>query len=409
MNGGPIALAAYALASFVIFVVEAALMLGLGAIFMERRSGRWASELALSGVVVGLMLTSVLLMATLFAQTMMQMFRSKGDESRKKREERWTEVWLSLIWNEGPNEPILDGRKPIQDPAARDALLSLRENLAGADGVRASHLYNTSGLLDLDLRELEVPSVDRRVAAIERLSLARHARSLYALERLCGDRDPEIARFALLALARVSARVRQPARAIVTRFESRLAKMELGDGSVQQVLVLLEGNAAPVLESILEPGSNHPRVRAALEALGHIRQISLVNLTLPWLASKDLNIRSSALRAIARIGYIPNEAEVLVRNAMLDPEWQVRAQAVLASVCLSNRTSEAWLLELLGDPSWWVRHNSGVALAGRGKRGRALLVQAAELHPDLFARDTAKQALLEQGEMALGAARAVGA
>ena len=178
MNGGPIALAAYALASFVIFVVEAALMLGLGAIFMERRSGRWASELALSGVVVGLMLTSVLLMATLFAQTMMQMFRSKGDESRKKREERWTEVWLSLIWNEGPNEPILDGRKPIQDPAARDALLSLRENLSGPDGVRASHLYNTSGLLDLDLRELEVPSVDRRVAAIERLSLARHARSL---------------------------------------------------------------------------------------------------------------------------------------------------------------------------------------------------------------------------------------
>ena len=409
MNGGPLALAAYVLAAFVIFVTEGALMVGLGVVFMERRSGRWAAELALKGVIAGLMLTGLLLLATLFVQTMMQFIRRKADLSRKQREERWTEIWLSLIWNEGPNEPVLDGRKPTQDPAARDALLSLRENMAGLEGKHASHLYNTSGLLEQDLRELETRSNDRRVSAIERLSLARHPRSLYALERLCRDRDPEIARYALLAMARVSARVRQPARALVTRFVPRLSRMELGEGSVQQCIVLLEGNAGPVLENILEPGSHHPRIRAALEALGHVRDISLIDLTLPWLASNDMSIRSSALRAIARIGFVPPDGEDLVRNAMLDPEWPVRAQAVLASVCLTDRASEVRILELLGDPNWWVRHNSGVALAGRGKRGRALLIQAAELHPDRFARDTARQALLEKGEMSLGAARAIGA
>jgi hypothetical protein len=409
MNGGPIALAAYALAAFLIFVTESALMLGLGLVFMERRSGRWAAEIALNGVIAGLMLTGILLLSTLFVQTMMQFIRLKADHSRKQREERWTEIWLSLIWNEGPNEPILDGRKPTQDPAARSALLSLRENMAGDEGTQASNLYNASGLLDQDLHELEVRSPDRRVAALERLSLARHPRSLYALERACRDRDPDIARFALLSMARVSAKVRQPARALVTRFVPRLASMNLGEGSVQQCLVLLEANAAPVLEAILEPGSQHPGVRAALEALGHVRDISLIDLTLPWLASNDMSVRSSALRTIARIGYVPVEGEDLVRNAMLDPEWPVRAQAVLASVCLSDRASEVRILELLGDPNWWVRHNSGVALAGRGKRGRALLIQAAELHPDRFARDTARQALLEKGEMSLGAARAIGA
>jgi HEAT repeat protein len=409
MNGGPVALAAYALAAFVIFVTESALMLGLGAVFMERRSGRWAAELALKGVIAGLMLTGLLLLGTLFVQTMMQFIRRKADLSRKQREERWTEIWLSLIWNEGPNEPILDGRKPTQDPAARDALLSLRENMAGNEGIQASNLYNSSGLLEQDLRELETRSNDRRVSAIERLSLARHPRSLYALERLCRDRDPEIARYALLAMARVSARVRQPGRALVTRFVPRLSRMDLGEGSVQQCLVLLEGNAAPVLENILEPGSHHPRIRAALESLGHIRDISLIDLTLPWLASNDMSVRSSALRAIARIGFVPPEGEDLVRNAMLDPEWPVRAQAVLASVCLTDRASEVRILELLGDPNWWVRHNSGEGHAGRGKRGRALLIQAAELHPDRFARDTARQALLEKGEMSLGAARAIGA
>jgi HEAT repeat protein len=383
----------------VIFVTEGALMVGLGVVFMERRSGRWAAELALKGVIAGLMLTGLLLLSTLFVQTMMQFIRRKADLSRKHREERWTEIWLSLIWNEGPNEPILDGRR----------LLSLRENMAGLEGIQASNLYNSSGLLEQDLRELETRSNDRRVSAIERLSLARHPRSLYALERLCRDRDLEIARYALLAMARVSARVRQPARALVTRFVPRLARMELGEGSVQQCIVLLEGNAGPVLENILEPGSHHPRIRAALEALGHVRDISLIDLTLPWLASNDMSIRSSALRAIARIGFVPPEGEDLVRNAMLDPEWPVRAQAVLASVCLTDRASEVRILELLGDPNWWVRHNSGVALAGRGKRGRALLIQAAELHPDRFARDTARQALLEKGEMSLGAARAIGA
>ena len=399
-----ISLAGYLLAAFVIFCVESAIMLGLGVVFINRLSGRWAAELALSGVLFSLMVTGITLLALIGALALMQRWRRKSERDFNDRIERWTEVWLALVWNEGPNEPRLDGKRPIQDMAATKALLGLRENLRGPDSQRIAQLYERSGLLERDLREVRFGAPNTRAAAIERLSLIRHPKSLYDLDRTAGSGRHEIAHMALFALARVSARLEQPVQALRYRFVPRLARTTLGDGAVAQLLVLLERNAEPVLEAMLEPGSNHPRIKAALNALGASRRLDLAILTMPWLLHEAVDMRASAARALARIGFVPDEAEEVVHNLMYDPEWPVRSQAVLAAAWLSGRASEAKILELLGDPAWWVRHNAGVSLMSRGKRGRTLLEHAIEAHPDRFGRDMARQILLElDGEAAFGA------
>jgi HEAT repeat protein len=363
-------------------------------------------------VVLSLLVTGLILVALVGALAVMGRLRRKAGRDDQERIERWTEIWLALVWNEGPAEPRLNGKRPLQDLAATQALLGLRESLRGPDSQRVAQLYDRSGLLERDLRDLRFGAPNTRAVAIERLSILRHPKTLYDLDRAAAHGLSELSHMAMFALARVSARLEQPPQALRYRFVPRLARTNLGDGAVAQLLVLLERNAVPVLEAILEPGSQHPRVRAALNALGASQQIGLASLTIPWLTHDSVDMRSQAARALARIGYVPDEAERTVLNMLYDPEWPVRSQAVLAASHLSDRAAEATILKLLGDTSWWVRHNAGVALMGRGRRGRALLEHAMEAHPDCFGRDMARQILLElDGEAAfgvgLGAAQAI--
>ena len=398
-----LSLGLYLLCAFLIFCVESAIMLGLGVVFINRLSGRWAADLALSGVVFSLMVTGVLLLSIVGTVAVIGRLRRLSASILRDRVEEWTEIWLSLVWNDGPAQPRLRGKRPTQDPAATQALLSLREGLRGPDSQRVAQLYDRSGLLERDLRDLRFGAHNTKGAAIERLSVLRHPKTLYDLDRAAARGKGELSHMALFALARVSARLEQPPQALRYRFVSRLARTDLGDGAVTQILVLLERNAIPVIEAILEPGANHPRVKAALNALGASRQLSLAVLTLPWLTHASVDMRASAARALARVGHVPEEAEQIVLNMMYDPEWAVRSQAVLAASVLPDRSAETTILKLLGDTSWWVRHNAGVALMGRGRRGRTLLEHAMEAHQDRFGRDMARQILLElDGEAAFG-------
>jgi HEAT repeat protein len=57
----------------------------------------------------------------------------------------------------------------------------------------------------------------------------------------------------------------------------------------------------------------------------------------------------------------------------------------------------ALLIERLGDSSWWVRKGAAETLAAMGPAGEEALFEAAESHPDRYARDMAAQVIVDSG------------
>jgi HEAT repeat protein len=81
-------------------------------------------------------------------------------------------------------------------------------------------------------------------------------------------------------------------------------------------------------------------------------------------------------------------------EALEDPAWEVRAQAVKALGKIGDERDAAELVRALRDREWWVRNNAAAALRDMGEAGEAPLTGAL-WDEDRFARETAAQALEE--------------
>ncbi len=358
--------------------------------------GFWRGNNVWHNVILGLIALNLALLTVLGFQVIAHQQRNRHAPSEAELE-AWTEHWLGLIWDAN-GEPRLNGVHAARVDAATDALLRLRERLRGEDSYKAAQWYDRSGLLERDLNIIWHGNKDERLIALDNLARARHPASLHALERLYKDADPETKRLALLALARVCARLKRPREQLVQRFYQKLIDPSLSRGMIERALVLLERNASPVLEALLEPMPvPHAHVQSALHALGHVRALELLDLCTYWLRDPNLSIRCAAARAMYQLGVVPLAAETPLRSMLHEENFAARAQAVLALSCLDRQFVNQVLLRCLGDSHWWVRHNSAVALSKRGKAGVALLERAALHHSDGFARDTARQQLIELG------------
>jgi hypothetical protein len=388
----------YGAISFTLFALEVALMLWLLHSFTVRIIGQPEGYTRFSAVLIALVLTATALLAVLGFQALAHAAKRHRERNATARLEAWTELWLSLLWNGSRSPARLNGVSARRDPLAGEALLRLRETLRGQDALTASNLYKLHGLLRRDLEALWRDRDEVRVLALENLARARHPASLHALERSFAHGSLEMKRLTILTLARVCARLNLSRDQLVRTFVFKLTRANLSSGTVERVLVTLEANSAPVLEAMLEPGAR-VHVQAALKALGLVRALELNELCTHWLRHENLNLRCAAAKALYQLGIVPESAETPL-NAMLDDDtWETRAQAVLALTWIEEPRVDALLLRALGDPHWWVRHNSAVALSKRGPRGVGMLRQAVNVHPDRFARDMARQQLIEIGAL----------
>ena len=109
-------------------------------------------------------------------------------------------------------------------------------------------------------------------------------------------------------------------------------------------------------------------------------------------------MRAAALRALGRLGRVPDEALDSFVAAFADDVEFVRVQAAHAAVGLSEPVSVALLIQSLGDLSWWVRRASAESLLRVGVMGRAALRQAAQSHPDRYARGMSAQVLADAAQ-----------
>lgn len=382
-----------------VFLLVSVSLLALSAVFLFKTFGTTSAGVAYNLLIIVLLVLFASLLMLTFFQIAYNTRTRDLLARRRRRLEGWKGRWQAVL----QDGEVVDGLEP-NDLDAALALLQLRDALSGKASDEAASRYIAHGFLERDLQVLSTDThPERRSQTLEYLALLRHPLSTEALLEETKRNEPELRHGALIALARTYGYGRVEPRRVVYLFYPLLTSGRFSKGMVEEALVLLGNNAAPVLKELTRTDLEHGAVRAALDAIGHLSLEEGAAWCLPYLESDLAERRAAALRALAQLKNIPADATPLILWCLRDPFWFVRAQA--AKACLAAQvvpteeadTVERVLSEALADPAWWVRHNAAKTLALRGGAGRDSLRFLARHHPDRFARDTALQALEERG------------
>jgi HEAT repeat protein len=200
---------------------------------------------------------------------------------------------------------------------------------------------------------------------------------------LMADTDPDVRAAATQALACCGS---EEAAWVLLR------ALRSGQVAPERVVERLTGAwaASPLLHALEEPSFLPVRAWLA-EALGLAGDARAEPFLVDMLGSGSEEERIRACRALGRLGHPKSFAAFA--TALEDRSAAVRAQAARGLADLGDPRSVKALSELLDDDSWWVRARVADALRAIGRKGLAALAQAADEHPDLFARERAIEAL----------------
>ena len=148
--------------------------------------------------------------------------------------------------------------------------------------------------------------------------------------------------------------------------------------------------AHALLDAIGDP--EYASVRADIaESLGLAGHVGAAGAIARLASTGDERERIKACRALGRLAD-PVVVPLLIR-ALNDDAWAVRAQAATALGACAHPSAVGPLATALSDHNWWVRANSANSLRRCGPAGLSALRDAAENHPDRYARDRAIEAL----------------
>ncbi len=305
----------------------------------------------------------------------------------------WTEQWIRAIYEEGP---LPEAPLP---PEAEEAALSLRDLLEGEESDWLAEGLERSGVAASLLRRLGSSRLTVRMDALEGLARARLPSTLGPVIHVMASPRPVLRLMAARAAARTVSSWSGPGvDEAIRSFTGALMTCELPVGAAGEMLVLLE-RSAPAAVARLLTQSDTPTflLRAALDSVGRLRLVELAYETGTRVTHRDREVRSAALRALGRLGRVPLRARDAVVIALTDDTEFVRVQAARAAAFVAASDALVALYESLGDLSWWVRRASAESLLHLGRQGISVLVRAARLHPDRFAREMAAQVLLDSG------------
>ena len=282
------------------------------------------------------------------------------------------------------------------DEAFLDAIIDLRNTVAGPDVEILGLIASRFGLVERQARKLARPfPLGSRLRASVSLAEMGDESSSQILLRHLDDREPEIRIQAARGLGRMKY---VPAiEAITARLESetpwvraRFADTLLGFG----------GKATgPLLRYVRlhQHADNVAGVVQALRVLGLIGD----HYSGPALSSvldeaENTEVRLAAISALGWIGVplvIPS-----LQQSLLSPDWRLRAKTATAMGDIGDPTVIPDLSGRLEDRNWWVRRNSASALA-RLPGGVDALYEALMNSPDPYAQDAAAEALFDVGDV----------
>jgi len=360
----------------------------LGRIGSERTDGPLVTILV--GVVASATLALVIVMAYVLGY---QLVSARLEAALVERRQTWVTRWLRVLDGSEPEPPAPLRREAIE------ALVGLREVLRGSQSDRVASLLESYGAAAAFKRAATAGRVPARLEAIEALASARVPSTLTALVRAVNDSQPVVRVAAARAAARTLATVEEPgARELGASALARaLQRGHLPVGIVEEVLVLAEMAAAPIVSDLLlRDGVPSATLRAALDGVGRLQLLVFAEEVARFLTHPDAEVRAAALRATGRLGFLAETSRSAVIAALEAEEDFIRIHATSTARLLPRDQALVTLSERLGDRSWWVRRAAADAMASLGAPGLAELGRAARSHQDRFARDIAEQALRER-------------
>ncbi len=394
-----------------ILAVAAAVSASMFAMLAWFVSGQGSAG-AWRALVAALTVAGVALAAVALAHLAVVAVRHEAARRRERRVATWTRVWAEVAAGE---------RAPFVPPGVRDvaseAAARILQHLTGEGAERVRTALVGTGVLAAELaagsRGVGAPR-SRATAALERLAWIAMPEALPLFARAARGADVRSARAALLGMARVLAAQEHPepiGSDVAAAIEDHLRRAKDPAGArtfLSTVLVESGDHLAWLCGHLLRRRQPEVAHVAALEAIGLSRRPEALELaTGALLGAEEDETVAAALRALARVGHVPEEAHGEVLGAADSAHMGTRVQAAHALAWMPPDVAMDALWGLLGDRQWEVRRAAAQALARSGAPGEATLRRAAASHPDRFGRDVAALALAslhgpEEDPVALG-------
>ncbi|XEC95234.1 HEAT repeat domain-containing protein [Paenibacillus tarimensis] len=128
-----------------------------------------------------------------------------------------------------------------------------------------------------------------------------------------------------------------------------------------------------------------------IDLFGRARSMKALPYLETCLSSSSVELRIKALKAMADIGIVSNQDEIM--HGLRSDNWVERMQTIRVIQACSMYSAIPQLLDKLADPEWWVRYRAAEALFGFGSVGKDNLRWASKHHHDSYAKDMADQML----------------
>ena len=296
-----------------------------------------------------------------------------------------------LRWVHGDGTSLrlaLGGVARGERAVVESVLLDHVQRVRGVEHDRLAHALDELGFVECYRRGVQSGRWWKRAASAEKLGMSGARRAARDLAGMLEDPVPEVRIRAAAALGVLGGEAAVRPLILALDEPSRWSTIRIAD--------ILTGMGQPVLEELvgLFPRMTVHGKLAAIDILGRVRSVEVVD----WLRARLLNdhrdVRARACHALGTIG--DADSGPAVAQMLRDPEWPVRAMAAKALGRLRYQAAIPGLGLAVRDPEWWVRANAAEALRRMGDPGLAAL-EALLDDADTFARHQAVLMLQEAG------------
>lgn len=126
--------------------------------------------------------------------------------------------------------------------------------------------------------------------------------------------------------------------------------------------------------------------KAILEVISTKKDFEYLSFVKNIFSAYTGEVRLAALKALAELGYVENAAPYI--ELLYSNRWEERMMAAKLIGSIREESAIPRLIELLQDPSWWVRTQAGQAIS-EFANGKEILKSVLEQSSDPFAKDMA--------------------
>lgn len=258
-----------------------------------------------------------------------------------------------------------------EKPILRKLAIDLFHLVKGRERDRLTAILTKTGFHKECLKDLGRSNLRQRRLAAAALQIFEDRESREALIKALDDQDMEVRICAADSLLVIDA---------LPDLNVLLEKLDPAIAIQSRDVRTLFRHIAQINPSLLLSLSRHSNLtvvhkRLIAEAMSESRDYRVLQTLSEYAGDIDTELRSTAVRALAVLQH-PGAAPV-IRRALTDMSWQVRAVAAKAAGRIGLADCISLLNFLMDDRNWWVRFRAAEALYKIGSDGiRVLEVRA---------------------------------